>query len=71
MAVAIRGAEVALVERLCRSLGIDPAGIDEMTLHFRVGELPVIRVRRTGDWTDGARIAAEIERYDILTVDRR
>lgn len=63
--------EVALVERLCRSLGIDPQGVDELTVHFRVGERPVIRVRRLADAAEGARIFAELERYDIQTLRRR
>jgi hypothetical protein len=71
MPVAVKAsAEVELVERLCRSLGIDPAGVDEMTLHFRVGERPVIRLRRGCGEEDAQRIIADLERYDVVTVRR-
>lgn len=65
--------EVALVERLCRSLGIDPAHVDELTLHFRVGERPVIRIRRLTAWggSEDGMIVSELERYDVSSVRRR
>lgn len=74
MAIAVKAHEdVALVERLCRLLGIDPTNVDELTLHFRAGHRPVIRVRRYAAW-DGSEdnmIASELERYDVTAVERR
>lgn len=72
MAVAIKAsAEVELVERLCRSLGIDPAGVDELTIAFKVGERAVIRVRRLSWDQDDHMMVSEIERHNVVTVERR
>ena len=72
MAVAVKAsAEVELVERLCRSLGIDPQGVDEITLSFKVGEMPMVRLVRWADADASLRLLTEFERYRIVTVERR
>lgn len=71
MPVAVKAAaEVDLVERLCRSLGVDPGGVDELTIAFKVGERPIIRIRRWAGQDTGRMLVDQIERYAV-TVDRR
>ena len=72
MAVAMKAsAEVELVERLCRSLGIDPQGVDEITLSFKVGEMPMVRLTRWADRDATMRLMTDFERYRLVTVARR
>ncbi len=72
MPVAVKAsAEVELVERLCRSLGIDPQGVDEITLSFKVGEMPMVRLIRYGDLDASMRLVTEFERYKLVTVEHR
>lgn len=72
MAVAVKAsAEVELVERLCRSLGIDPDGVDEITVSFKVGEMPMVRLTRWADRDASMRLVTGFERYNLVTVERR
>jgi hypothetical protein len=55
---------------MCTALGIDPLAThtDELTLHMKAGELPVVTVHRFVIDEDPAAITEAVDRYELHPV---